>query len=71
MPTVYTKDNCHGCTATKRYLTENGIEFVEKNVDRDEKAREKVMALGFMQMPVVVTDTDSWFGFDPGKLAMI
>ena len=71
MPTVYTKHNCHGCAATTRYLNENGIAFIEKNVDTDERAREKVMALGFKQMPVVVTDTDSWFGFDPGKLAQI
>ena len=60
MPTVYTKHNCHGCAATTRYLNENGIAFIEKNVDTDERARE-----------TVVTDTDSWFGFDPGKLAQI
>lgn len=69
--TVYTKNNCFGCGATKRKLTEEGIEFIEKNVDTDEKARDKVIALGFMQMPVVVTDKDSWFGYDPSRIAQI
>jgi len=69
--TVYTKDNCQGCKATIRFLDGNDIPYVTKNVDTDEKAREKVMALGFMQMPVVVTPTDSWFGYRPDKLVTV
>lgn len=68
MVTLYTKNNCHGCNATKRKLDENGVAYTEKNVDTDERARDKVIALGFQQMPVVITDTDSWYGYDPGKL---
>ena len=71
MVTVYTKNGCHGCNATTRKLDERGVQYTEKNVDTDEKARDKVIALGFMQMPVVVTETDSWFGYDPTKLDQI
>lgn len=69
--TLYSKDNCFGCDATKRKFAEEGISYREKNVDHDEKARDKVIALGFMQMPVVVTDTDSWFGYRPDKIEAI
>lgn len=69
--TVYSKDNCFGCGATKRKLDQEGIEYIEKNVDHDEAARDKVIALGFMQMPVVVTPTDSWYGYDPTRIENI
>lgn len=68
MVTLYSKNNCHGCDATKRKLNDQGIQYIEKNVDHDEKARDKVIALGFMQMPVVVTDKDTWFGYRPDKI---
>lgn len=68
MVTVYTKNNCHGCKATTRKLDERGVQYTTKNVDLDEKARDKVIALGFMQMPVVITDSDSWYGYDPIKI---
>lgn len=71
MTVVYTKNGCVGCTATIRKLDEKGIQYKVKNVDTDEQARDKIMALGFMQMPVVITDTDSWFGYDPTKIDML
>lgn len=70
-PIVYSKNNCAGCTATKRYLDSNGVEYIEKNVETDEAAMEKMLSLGFKQMPVVVTESDSWYGFDPVKLSQI
>ena len=32
------------------------------------RALERVRGLGFMQAPVVVTETDSWSGFRPDKI---
>ena len=31
---VYTKNNCMQCKMTKRFLSENGVEFEERNIDR-------------------------------------
>ena len=38
-------------------------------MSQDPAALERVRGLGFMQAPVVVTETDSWSGFRPDKIA--
>ena len=35
---------------------------------RANQAREYVMSLGYLQAPVVVTDTDHWSGFRPDRI---
>ena len=37
-------------------------------MSQDPDALEHVKSLGFVQAPVVVTDTDSWSGFRPDKI---
>lgn len=66
--TVYTKDRCQPCAATKRKLTELGIAFTERNVDHDERAADHLRASGFQAAPVVFTETDSWSGYDPARI---
>ena len=34
-------------------------------------ARDVVKAMGYMQAPVVVTDSDHWSGFRPDKIATL
>ena len=66
MPTVYTKNNCHLCSLTKRALRQRGVPFVEVNVDEDAGAREMLVAKGFKQMPVVAPGREGlawWSGF--------
>lgn len=50
------------------YLDTNGVEYTVKNVEEDETAYADAMATGFMQLPIVVTDSDKWSGFRPDKL---
>lgn len=66
--TVYTKDNCVQCNATKRLLNKLDIPYTEVNVDNDSDAREFIKGLGFLQAPVVVTDSDAWGGYNPDKI---
>ena len=66
--TVYTKNNCVQCDATKRWLKRYGIEFETINVEEDEEAMKKVLAMGYSAAPVVVTDIESWSGFRISKL---
>ena len=75
MITVYTKNNCGQCTATKRALTARNIAYREINIDEDEAAAEKARSFGYMQAPVVIVDFthetmggEHWSGFRPDKV---
>ena len=67
--TVYTKPMCVQCDATKRALNKAGLEYTLVDITEDAAALSHVKSLGFMQAPVVVTETDSWSGFRPDKIA--
>ena len=66
--TVYTKDNCVQCEATKRHLDKLEIPYSTINITNDIGALDKLISLGYRSAPVVVTDDDSWAGYVPDKL---
>lgn len=66
---VYSKPACVQCTATKRALDKQGIEYEIFDVSVDEKALETVKELGYLQAPVVITTDDHWSGFRPDKIS--
>jgi glutaredoxin-like protein NrdH len=66
--TVYTKDNCVQCEATKRHLDKLEIPYSTVNITNDIRALDKLISLGYRSAPVVVTDDDSWAGYVPDKL---
>lgn len=66
--TVYTKPACVQCKTTYRALEKAGIPFDTVDVSTDEDARDYVMALGYLQMPVVVTEGEHWSGFRPERI---
>lgn len=61
--TVYTKPACVQCKATYMALEKEGLEYTVIDVTEDDDAREYVMALGYLQMPVVVVGDEHWSGF--------
>ncbi|MGO1539326.1 MAG: glutaredoxin-like protein NrdH [Leucobacter sp.] len=65
---VYSKPSCVQCTATYRALDKQGIEYEVFDVSADEKALAAVKELGYLQAPVVVTESDHWSGFRPDKI---
>lgn len=65
---VYSKPSCVQCTATYRALDKQGIEYDVYDVSVDDEALATVKALGYMQAPVVVTESDHWSGFRPDKI---
>ena len=69
--TVYTKPQCVQCGATIKALDKAGLEYTLVDITADAAARDYVMALGHLQAPVVVTDTDHWAGFRPDHLDRI
>lgn len=71
-PTVYTTPSCVYCKMVKAYFEEKGIEFDEKDVAADEKARnEMIQKSGQMGVPVAVIGDQVVVGFDKGTLEMI
>lgn len=72
--TVYTKDHCRQCDATKRWLTSREVQFVEVDFLADVKNVEAAKALGYQEAPVVVVgfgvigDEVHWSGFNPTEL---
>jgi glutaredoxin-like protein NrdH len=71
MTTVYTKPACVQCDQTKKLLDKNGIEYTTIDISKDQEAFEKIVALGFMSAPVVISGDDSWAGFQPDKINSI
>jgi len=66
--TVYTKPACVQCTATKKALDKAGLEYTLVDISVDDEARDYVMALGYLQAPVVEVDGEHWSGFRPDRI---
>ena len=62
MVTVYTKEHCPQCAATKRRLNRAGVKYVEENALQNLDA---LKSMGFRAAPVVMTDDRSWSGYRP------
>ena len=65
MVIVYTKPNCPPCAAVKRLLTQENIQFEER--DATEHA-EYLQTLGARSSPVSVDGDQVIHGFDPSQL---
>lgn len=66
--TVYTKPACGPCLATKAALTKRGLAYDVVDISQDPEARDYVMALGYLQAPVVVAGEEHWSGFRPERI---
>ena len=69
MVTVYTKPSCVQCEATKRMMDKLKIEYTTVDISVDAEAFDLVLSKGFKSAPVVITDNDSWSGFNPDKIS--
>ena len=71
MTTVYTKPACVQCEQTKKLLDRNGVKYDLIDITVDSAAYDKIVAMGFMAAPVVISGDDSWAGFQPDKINSI
>lgn len=69
--TVYTKPACVQCNATYKALEKQGIAFEKVDITLDSEARDYVMALGYLQAPVVVAGDQHWSGFRPDRIKAV
>ncbi|QOD05908.1 glutaredoxin family protein [Pseudarthrobacter sp. BIM B-2242] len=76
---IYSKPACVQCGAAHRKARKNGIVFVDARLHEDnelnqEAVRELGISLGVASAPLCIiraadgTITDSWGGFNPGKM---
>ncbi|MDT5150477.1 MAG: glutaredoxin-like protein NrdH [Mycobacterium sp.] len=66
--TVYTKPACVQCNATYKALDKQGIDYEVVDITEVSEARDYVMALGYLQAPVVVAGNEHWSGFRPDRI---
>lgn len=66
--TVYTKPACVQCNATYKALDKVGVSYDIIDISENAEARDYVMALGYLQAPVVVAGEDHWSGFRPDRI---
>ena len=65
---VYTSNTCPYCTQVKNYLSEKGVEYTEKNIQTSKEARDELMQMGHMGVPVLVSDGQEIVGFDKQRI---
>lgn len=66
--TIYTRNNCVQCHATKRAMESRGFDFEMINVDLSPDIAETLREQGFRQLPVVVAGETRWSGFRPDMI---
>ena len=69
---VFTKPGCGQCSGLKMYLERHGVPSVVHDVSEDPVARERMVKMGYSQVPVVRnTETgEHWYGFDVTRLEL-
>lgn len=56
------------CGKVKEFLSQNHIEFNDRNIAADEEALADLERLGYMTTPVTLIDGEAVVGFDREKL---
>lgn len=57
------------CNRTKEFLSQNSIQFEERDITKDESALKELEQMGVMSTPVTVIDGEKVVGFDPRRLS--
>ena len=66
--TIYTSFGWGPCSATKIWLRNNEIQYVEKNVHKEEN-RQELFDLGLRTTPVIIANGEIIVGYNPTKLS--
>ena len=65
---IYTRNNCIQCYATKKAMEGRNVDIEMINLDDHPEAADSLREQGFRQLPVVITDHESWCGFRPDMI---
>ena len=69
--TLFTKPACMQCNATKKALDRAGLDYDLVDISVDTQARDYVMALGYLQAPVVEANGEHLSGFRPERISSL
>ena len=69
--TLYTKPACVQCAATQKALDRAGLAYNTVDISLNDEARDYVMALGYVQAPVVEVGGEHWSGFRPERIKQL
>ena len=56
------------CAKVKEFLSQNKIDFIDRNIAADESALAELEKIGYMTTPVTIVDGEIVVGFDRAKL---
>jgi glutaredoxin 3 len=59
------------CARVKEFLSQRGVEFVDRDIVEDEEALAELEELGYMTTPVTVIDEEVIVGFDRERLEQL
>ncbi len=59
------------CGKVKEFLSQNQIEFTDRNIAADDAALAELEKFGYLTTPVTVIDGEVVVGFDRAKLEML
>ncbi|WP_219838292.1 glutaredoxin family protein [Paenibacillus sp. R14(2021)] len=65
---IYTSTHCNYCKQVKSFLSENGVEYEERNIDLEEKYAEELWNTGMRSVPVTVIGKTNILGFNRTQL---
>jgi len=67
-PTLFSKNDCVNCDATKADLDKLEVEYSVVNISENPEYIDQLRALGFRGAPVMVTPKGAWAGYKPEKI---
>ena len=56
------------CVKVKEFLSQNNIDFTDRDLTKDESALAELEKLGYMTTPVTIIDGEAIVGFDRARL---
>jgi glutaredoxin-like protein NrdH len=68
---LFTQSNCRFCYMEMAWLTEQGIEFTERNITEDPSALAELERIPAFATPTALIDGEVVFGFDQRKLSKL
>ena len=68
---VYSQPGWGPCHREKEFLSQKGIEFVDKDVRADQQALKELIDMGYQSTPVTIIDGEAVVGFDQNKIEQL
>lgn len=65
---LFAAPGCQGCEQARKFFTEQGIPFVERDISSDEEAKAELARKGIHATPVIAIGGEVMVGFNADRL---